>query len=149
MKILITVCDSMFKINSLEELAKLSKEVKWQYFEKLVAWIFEQNDFKVGVNKVITFEGKRRQFDVIAERFRNLFLIECKKWSGKRYRTSQLKKAVKEHLEKCLLYKEKYNKEIMPLIVTLIEEDIKTYEGVHIVPIEKLNTFINRFDELR
>ena len=88
-------------------------------------------------------EGKR-QFDVIAERFNELFLVECKKWSG-RHKINALRKAVDEHLERCLLYSKKANKKAMPLIVTLVEEEIKIHEDVPIVPIEKLNYFINSF----
>ena len=141
----------MFPIKSLQDLEKISKEVKWQYFEKLVGWIFEQNDFEVGVNQVILFEKAsgvlRRQFDVIAKRFNKTFLIECKKWKGNRYKASALKRAVESHIEKATLFKEKRKEEIIPVIVTMLQEDIIEHEGVPIVPIDKLNTFINHHEE--
>lgn len=136
----------MFQINSIEELQNLSKQVKWQYFEKLVAWIFEQNDFKTEVSVVKSFSGQKRQYDVIAKRFENLFLIECKHWSGKRYKTSLLKKVIEEHLEKCKLFKKIYKKPVIPIIVTLMQEDIKIHNHIPIIPIDKLNTFINSFE---
>lgn len=139
----------MFKINSIEELEKMSKRMKWQYFEKLVAFIFEKNDFSVKQNAVLKFGKEKRQFDVIAERFDDLFLIECKKWSGNRYKTPALRRAVDEHLERSSLFIKKEKRSAIPLIVTLVEEEIKIYQGTPIIPIEKLNLFINSFSEFR
>lgn len=133
----------MFEINSLEDLEKLSVEVKWQYFEKLVGWVFEQNNFSVQVNKVFVLSGKRRQFDVIAERFNDIFIIDCKKWKGNRYKSSALKKAIEKHIERCELFPTEKKK--IPLIVTLMQEDIQEVNNVKIVPIDKLNVFINDY----
>ena len=133
----------MFKINSLEELDRISKRMQWQYFEKLVAFVFEENGFSVRQNVVMKFPKGKRQFDVIAERFGELFLVECKKWSANRYKISALKKTIAEHSERCLSYAEKTDKRISPLIVTLTDEAIKVHEGVPIIQIDKLNFFLN------
>jgi hypothetical protein len=39
------------------------------------------------------------------------------------------------------------NEDVIPLVVTLIEEEIHVYEGVPIVPILKLNSFIHESDD--
>lgn len=137
-----------FPIKSPDELKSLAYEMKWQWFEKLVAWIFEQNDFIVASDRVVRFGGFKRQFDVIAERYGSLFVVECKKWSGSRYKKSQLKKAAECHKEKCSLYSERQKKTAIPLVVTLVDEDIISHDNVFVVPIEKLNTFINNFEKL-
>src|SRR3989344_2171891 len=129
----------MFRIGSLQELQNLSRQVKWQYFERLGGWIFEQNDFSVKINFVS--KKPKRQYDVIAEKFGKIFLVDCKKWKGGRYKSSQLKSAAEKHLERTGLFKSEKQK--LPLIVTLIDEDISEYSGVDIVPIDKLNTFLN------
>ena len=137
----------MFPIKSLEDLEKISKEAKWQYFEKLAGWIFEQNDFEASVNRVIIFENdgekRRRQYDIIAKRFDRMFLVECKKWSGGRYKTSALKEAAASHREKTDLFNDEYGTEAIPLMVTFMQEDITEHEGVKIVPMGKLNFFLN------
>ena len=133
----------MFRVKSLEDLDKLSKEVKWQYFEKLVGWIFEQNGFDVQVNKVAVYGKTKRQYDVIAERFGKMFIVDCKKWGGNRYKSAALRKAVEKHLERCGLIET--GKEKIPIIVTLLTEDITEDSGVPIVPICKLNSFINQY----
>ena len=137
----------MFPIRSPEDLEKISREAKWQYFEKIVGWIFEQNDFDVQVNKVVIFEKGddkyRRQFDVIARRFDTTFLVECKKWSGSRYKVSALKEAVRSHEEKCSLYNIEHDADAVPIIVTLMQEEITEHDGIKVVPVGKLNCFLN------
>jgi Holliday junction resolvase len=82
-------------IKTPEELMKIGKEEKWQVFEKLVAHIFEEHGVKTLQNKVIVFSSKKkRQYDVIAEGTNHVYLIECKKWSNGRYKSSALKKSV-------------------------------------------------------
>ncbi len=133
-------------IESIEDLETVSEEVIWQNFERLTAFIFEKNDFRVTVNTVKILNKKRRQFDVIARKGNQTFLVECKKWAGNRYRLSALKKAVEQHKERTAFYESITNENVIPVVVTLIEEEIRVYEGVPLVPVLKLNTVINEFD---
>jgi Holliday junction resolvase len=66
-------------IKNHEDLQKVSKEVVWQNFERLTAFIFEENNFQVETGKVKTSNKKRRQYDVIAKVKGKTFLVECKK----------------------------------------------------------------------
>jgi hypothetical protein len=134
-----------FPINSVKDLEKLSHAVKWQYFEKLVAWIFEQNDFDVKQGVVISTSAGRRQFDMIAKKYGTTWLVECKKWRGKTEKASALKSAVKKHLERCGLYAISNDERTVPIIVTLLD-DMTDCENVPIVPIMKLNWFLNNCD---
>ncbi len=130
-------------IKTPEELMKIGKGEKWQVFEKLVAHIFEEHGFKTIQNKVIVFSSKKkRQYDVIAEETTRVYLVECKKWSNGRYKSSALKKSVLDHYKRAYLYKEITSKPIIPLLVTLHQEDILFHERIPLVPIEKLNTFL-------
>jgi Holliday junction resolvase len=133
-------------ISTLEELQKVSSEAVWQNFERLVAFIFEANDFHVIINRVKTFNRKRRQYDVIAKKNDRIYLVECKKWAGNRFRLSALKKAVEQHKERTEFYEDLTGEVTAPILVTFIEEDIKFYEGLPIVPIFRLNSFINEID---
>ena len=133
-------------IQSLEDLAVVSEEVVWQNFERLAAFIFEKNNFLVKVNTVKTYQKTRRQYDVIAWKGDQTFLIECKKWAGNRYRLSAVKKAVEQHKERTRFYAAITHEDAIPLLVTLIEEEIRFYEGVPIVPVQKLNGFVNELD---
>ena len=42
-----------FEVKSVQDLEKLSFDVSWQYFEKLVAYIFEENGFSVSLQKAM------------------------------------------------------------------------------------------------
>jgi hypothetical protein len=133
-------------IERIEDLETVSEESVWQNFERLAAFIFEKNEFRVNVNTVKTLNKKRRQYDVIARKNSQTFLIECKKWAGNRYRLSALKSAILKHKERTAFYEDIMQEDAVPLIVTLIEEEIRVYEGVPIVPVLKLNAFINELD---
>lgn len=134
-------------IKNIEDLQKISEEVVWQNFERLVAFIFGENDFQVAIGKVKTSNKKRRQYDVIARKNDRTFLVECKKWAGNRYRLSALVTAVKQHKERSEFYRILTNENVTPIIVTLIEEEISFYDNIPIVPISKLNSFINEEDK--
>ena len=134
------------EIQNPEDLAMVSEEGVWQHFERLAAFIFEKNNFSVKVNTVKTWQKKRRQYDVIAWKGSQTFLVECKKWAGNRYRLSAIKKAVEQHKERTLFYAAVTNEDAIPLLVTLIEEEIRVYAGVPIVPVRKLNGFVSELD---
>jgi len=136
------------EIANIGDLAIVSEESVWQNFERLAAFIFEKNDFRVKVNTVKTWNKQRRQYDVIAGKSDQIFLVECKKWAGNRYRLSALKKAVEQHKERTSFYESITNEDAIPVLVTLVEEKIRFYEGVPLVPIQKLNAFINELDSL-
>ena len=133
-------------IESIDDLEIVSEEVIWQNFERLAAFIFEKNDFRVTVNTVKTSHKKRRQYDVIARKSKQTYLVECKKWAGNRYRLSALKKAVEQHNERTTFYNTITSEDAVPLLVTLVEEEIRLYEGVPLVPVLKLNSFIHELD---
>ncbi|MBS3051220.1 MAG: restriction endonuclease [Candidatus Aenigmarchaeota archaeon] len=136
-----------FPIKTIGNLQSISSAAKWQYFEKLVAFIFEENGFEAKQNVIVKNPPHKRQFDVIAKRYGATYLVECKKWKSKKQRASALKSAVAKHLERCALYGT-LHKEGIPLIVTLLEEEISEHNGVMIVPIMKLNWFINNHESI-
>jgi hypothetical protein len=54
--------------------------------------------------------------------------------------------AIKQHKERAGFYKNITEERPIPVIVTLVEEELKFYEEVPIVPISKLNSFLNEVD---
>lgn len=134
------------EIDSIEDLETVSRTVIWQNFERLAAFIFEKNEFAVTVNTVKTLNRTRRQYDVIARKRDRTFLVECKKWAGSRYRLSALKRAVLQHKERTAFFETVMHEDAVPVIVTLIEEEILVYEGVPLVPVTRLNAFVGELD---
>jgi len=137
----------MFRISSISELESLSESVKWQYFEKLVAFICEENDFKVQHNVVLTGLPGKRQYDVIAKKFNITFLLECKKWRSRKEAQSAIASAARKHNERCIAYSMKTEENVFPVIVTLRDEDVIDRNGVVVVPVLKLNWFLNNFEK--
>ncbi|RPI39521.1 MAG: hypothetical protein EHM53_05400 [Methanoregulaceae archaeon] len=133
-------------IGSIGELEGVAEGSVWQHFERLTAFIFEQNGFRVSVGTVKTLNRKRRQYDVIARKNGRTFLVECKRWSGSRYRLAALKRAVVQHGERVQFYEEITAEDAVPVVVTLIEEEILVFEGVPLVPVHRLNAFISELE---
>lgn len=90
--------------------------------------------------------GKRRQYDVIARKSGRTLLAECKQWSGNRSRLPALKQAVAQHRERARFYGEITREDAVPVIITLIEEEIRVVDGVPLVPVHRLNAFIAELD---
>jgi protease II len=132
-----------FQIKSIQELENLSESVTWQYFEKLVAFIFEENGFSVEQNKVIVFNNDRRQYDVVAKKNNEIYLIECKRWKSRANSASALKDAVENHIERCSFYSEATGEKAIPLLVTPLKGMPEQHEDVFIAPLLSLNWFLN------
>ncbi len=45
-------------IKDMDNLEEVAKEIVWQNFEKLTAFIFEENKFQVEINKIKKFKKK-------------------------------------------------------------------------------------------
>lgn len=142
----------MFEINSVEELENLSEKVTWQYFEKLVAFIFEKNGFDVEQNKVIMLNvldkekdsRERRQFDVIAKKNNITYLVECKRWKSRAGVVSAIQDAIDIHIERGEFYTKIYPEEqAYPVLVIPFKGMPEQHENVFIVPLLSLNWFLN------
>jgi hypothetical protein len=133
-------------IGSIGELECVAEGSLWQDFERLTAFIFEKNGYFVSVGTVKTLKRKRRQYDVIARKNGRTFLVECKHWSGSRCRLSALRRAILQHRERVEFYVGITQEEAVPVMVTLIEEEIRVFEGVPLVPVHRLNAFIGEME---
>jgi len=166
--------DSIFKThNNIVELEKIRKNMlsgktieeilesfPWKEFEKIVSDIFEINSFRIYRN--FRFKTSRRyEIDLIAMKGNKIIYIDCKEWGRGRHKKSGLKNAadkqkqrVKEFikfLRRNPIAKTKFriNKKYQchPLIITLFQEEIVKKDDVFIVPIWKLNSFLNEMEK--
>jgi hypothetical protein len=138
-----------FSIKSISDLESISSSAKWQYFEKLVAFVFNENGFDAKVGLVFRTGFGKRQIDVIARGRGLVFLIECKKWRSKDERASALKSAAAKHIERCSIYAQLHPDErVFPMLVTLLDDDINIEKEMPVVPIMKLNSFLQEYDTI-
>lgn len=137
---------------------EILKAYDWKDFEKIVAEIFERNNFETKTN--FQFKTKRKyEIDIIAIKNNFIFCIDCKSWSSGRYKKSGLKKAVIKQEERTKEFKKFLKKDVIAtdflnvtpscridsLLVTLLEEDFIIEKNTFVVPIWKLNSFLINF----
>lgn len=133
-------------------------EFDWKGFEDVVSEIFVANNFHVKRN--FRFKTKNRfEIDVVATNSFNVFCVDCKEWSLGRSKNAALKiacekqemrlKEFKKFLKKNLiaqkLLKLSEEKNFLPILVTLHQEDIIKHNETFVIPIKKLNYFLNNF----
>jgi len=142
------------KLEEIENLIRSGKTVEevltlvgWEEFEEKVEEIFKLHNFKT-IRNFRFKTTKRFEIDIIAEKRDLLFVIDCKQWNKGRYKISALKKAAERNLERSRELQSTLigrNKKVIPIIITLFDEAIYEYEGVYIVPLFKLNSFLLEF----
>ena len=139
----------------------LIKKISWRDFEIFCADILKINGFKCINNLRFKCTNKKRyEIDILAvsELKKIMLSIDAKHWkigglskivdaiTNQVRRTNNLIKncekifSHKLNLEKYINYKK------IPLIITLDKEQIKIQNGIPVVPLEKLNSFIQNFD---
>jgi Holliday junction resolvase-like predicted endonuclease len=144
--------ENLVRKNPMEEVLK---NFDWKDFEEIVAEIFRRYDFIVKKN--FRFKTKKRyEVDIIAVRQNLVFCVDCKRWSGGRYKKSGIKKSVEMQEKRTNVIKNILEKnpilrktlkiedepEIKSLLVTLMEEDLVKEKNTFIVPVFKLNSFL-------
>lgn len=146
------------KSKKLKNIEEILKELDWKDFEKAVQEIFEINGFKVKRN--FRFKTKKRyEIDIIAVKDNFNFCIDCKHLSRGRYKKGEILKAVKKQEERAeelkkflksnLIAKELLQVKSMkfyPLLVTLFEEDLIKENQTFVIPVWKLNSFLNEVE---
>ena len=142
------------------EIGAIVQLLTWKDFEGFVASILIANSYHC-------IESFRRrgnslihgmEIDVIGVSGPNIIAIDAKMWSIRRGKVSALKKAAEkqktrtrelsrelDQLAKKIdkLPPKEYH--LYPVLVTWLVEDVELYEGVPVVPIFKLNSFILDF----
>ncbi len=116
----------------------------WGEFEKLASLILIENGFNTVLNFRFKYREKRYEVDLIAWKFRYMYIIDCKQWFHKgKYK---LKQAAEKQEERAKALSNLYagnHFRLYPVILSVYNMD--NAKGVPIVPLEK---FL-RFDTLQ
>ncbi|MBI2543400.1 MAG: NERD domain-containing protein [Candidatus Aenigmarchaeota archaeon] len=147
-----------YQLSKGMEIEDILEKYDWKNFETVVSKIFKENIFLTKQN--FRFKTKRRyEIDVVAVKNNQVFCVDCKWWGRGRYKKSSLKNAVieqekrtnefmkflkKNYIAKSLLKIDKQT--IHPLIVTLHDENMIKENQTFVVPIWKLNAFLNHLE---
>ncbi len=132
---------------------EFAKELCWRDFEEFTAEIFSENSFAVLKNVRFGAERRRYEIDVVAFQRPRVMLVDCKHWSMRTGKSSGIKDAAARQLLRAHHFEGKLIKIIpeaaewgraliIPAIVTLHQEAVTEHNGVFVIPVFKLNQFI-------
>ena len=138
---------------------QILQSLTWQEFEEFVAHVFTYYDFQV--HHRFRFSTNRRfEIDIIARREPILFCVDCKQYGVRLGKASVLRTATEEQLLRtktlanhfarfqadlgCLEWQAPL---FVPMLVTMMHEDIQFNDRIPIVPASNLNGFLLEFEE--
>lgn len=145
--------DVQFRILHGKSIEEIIDGMDWREFEDICSKILEENGWKTRKN--FRFRTERRyEIDILAEKSGKVLLIDCKQWGRREGKASQLKISARKQLERMREW-ERINffsrmgtkPSIIPIIITWLEEGIREEDGVWIIPVFKLNTFLLEIDK--
>ncbi|WP_446753049.1 hypothetical protein [Vulcanisaeta sp. JCM 16161] len=137
------------------DLESISRYLPWDEFEALIRFLFEEWGFRVVSRLRVPVAGSRVEFDVIAYRRPWVLLIEAKRW---RRASSSIRQIVNRHLEKVRLVARapevlmgrigvNWGEALLiPVVITWHRASTEFIEGVPVVSIYQVNSFINELD---
>ncbi len=132
--------------------------LSWQEFEEYVAQIFSFHNFQI--HHRYRFKTIQRfEIDIIAQRKPFLFCVDCKHYGIRQGKTASLRAAVEVQLVRTQQLAKSFpvhqsklkllgwNKTLLvPLLVTMLHENLVYYENIPIVPAAQINAFLLNFD---
>ncbi len=116
---------------------------RWQDFEDHILKIVLSFGVDADFRKV--FFNDKRKFEIDVVGYWNCFClcIDCKLYRSGRYRVSSLKKEAAKHVLRCIEFEKIIGKACVPVLVTLLDDDICFESECLIVPHYKFNYFLN------
>ncbi|HEU5462151.1 MAG TPA: hypothetical protein VFU79_07755 [Nitrososphaeraceae archaeon] len=126
------------------DIQECSKVLSWKDFEYFTAELLTRFEYNTKVNVILS--KPRAQLDVVGVKNDFAITIDCKHW--KYSSKSTLTIYVEKQIRRTMLWiqTEKEINKALPVIITLDNTFFKLINGVPIVPILTLKSFLNEFD---
>jgi hypothetical protein len=143
------------------EVESVVNRMNWKDFEGLVASILAEHDFRCveSFRRRGNSEVQGMEIDVIGIRGNRIVSIDAKMWGLRKGKASALKTAAEKQKERtgllCSLFDrlsakmngiEHRSYILSPILVTWLVEDVEIIDGVPVVPIFTLNSFLLNFE---
>ena len=140
-------------VHSGADAKRISRSLRWQEFEDFADKILLDNRFFTRKHFVYKCSGRRREIDILAWNDMFLFAVDCKHWL-RSLSTGRMKEAARAQTERVtalaerpeLLHRLKVpnpeGRGIIPVILTLGELRQQSIDGVPIVSVSRLVSFI-------
>lgn len=132
---------TIFAISKGIPIDDAAEHIDWRDFEGLTAQILQMNDFATIRNLILT--KPRMEIDVVGVKFGVAILIDCKHW--RRHSQSALDTAVQNQIKRTKHYVASNGTVAAPVIVTLYQDAVTFIDKVPIVPIFRLESFLEEF----
>ncbi|MDD1775854.1 MAG: NERD domain-containing protein [Candidatus Methanomethylicus sp.] len=142
------------KIKKGKDLEEAARDFSWQDFEAAVSEVLSANGFRIFRNFRFSSNKRRFEIDVIAISKPRIMLIDCKHWGIRLGKTSAIRSAATAQTNRSAEFSKKLaefvdfgleewkDAIIIPLILTLYQEQVVENDGSVVVPFFKLNSFI-------
>ncbi len=136
------------------DLESIVKEMTWQDFEGIASEIFSANGFRTFRNFRFSSKKKRYEIDVVALAPPRIILADCKHWGIRQGKSSGLRAAAGAQRRRAEEFASKMQEfgnrgiegggraKIIPAVITLYQEAVIESGGAFVVPIFKLNAYI-------
>jgi len=132
----------------------------WREFEELTSRALEANHFSVTKHFVFKHSGHKYEIDLVGAKDPLLMCADCKHWSWGLGRT-RIQKAAKRQFERMLSLADEMpgladrlgikawrRAVILPTVITLSDTTRGLHEGIPIVPILRLRSFLKELNPL-
>ncbi|HJU58524.1 MAG TPA: hypothetical protein VJ583_02145 [Nitrososphaeraceae archaeon] len=127
------------------DIQECSKILSWKDFEHFTCELLSLFEYSTRLNIVLS--KPRAQLDVIGIKNNFAITIDCKHW--KYNNKTSLSIYTEKQIRRTLLWlqREKKITKVLPMIITLHPSNFGFINGVPIVPILSLKSFLNEFDK--
>ena len=152
---------AMLAVTQGAKVAEIVELLTWKDFEGFVAGILSENSYSCveSFRRRGNSEMHGMEIDVVGVRGRTIIAIDAKMWGVRSGKESALKTAAEKQKTRTLELSSELDRlskkltsltsgsfTIFPVLVTWLVEDVELHEGVPVVPIFKLNSFIHELD---
>ena len=120
----------------------MKNEISWQDFELKVKEILEENNFDTDFRVVFKDEEGKSEIDVVARRYGIVLCVDAKRYNRNWHRRSALKKESEKHRKRCSRFSKVIGSKAIPVIVSLIDDELYLHEGCIVVPFNSFNDFL-------
>jgi hypothetical protein len=152
---------AMMAITRGAKVSEIIELMTWKDFEGFVAGILAENTYKCveSFRRVGNSEIHGMEIDVVGVRGRTIIAVDAKMWGVRGGKASALKTAAEKQKTRTFELSQELQRlfkkipslaedtyTIFPVIVTWLVEEVEFHEGVPVVPIFKLNSFIQELE---
>ena len=149
---------AMEALKANADVGRVCRELDWREFEELTSKALEANGFRITKHLVFKHDGHRYEIDLVGSREPLLMCADCKHWSSGLGRM-RVQTAARRQLERMRSLAGKMPKladrlgitawkraVILPTVITLSDTTRGLYEGIPIVPILRLRSFLKELN---